>query len=326
MAKRIVTATTEQFNTRATFAIARHTYTYAEVVTVTVEQDGKVGRGEGYGVYYHDETPATLHEDIARAAPLVEDGATRADLLEQLPPGGARCALDAALWDLEAKLSGIPVAQRLAADGRPLPTTMTIGIAEPSVMAEAARVAHSRLLKIKLSGEGDLERIDAIRRAVPDHRLMVDANQSWANLDIERHIADLVRFGVELVEQPVPAGEDALLQGLRRTIPICADESVQDRGTLEAVRGLYDYVNVKLDKTGGLTEALIVNEQALAMGFKLMTGCMLNTSLGIAPAYYAAGQSDFVDLDSPLLLAEDRDAPVQYADGRIVQPSAQLWG
>jgi L-alanine-DL-glutamate epimerase-like enolase superfamily enzyme len=319
-------AAVETFPTRTPFAVARNTVSTAEVIVVTISAGGYIGRGEACGVDYHGETPETMLAELAAATALVEAGAERADLLTEMSTGGARNAIDCALWDLEAKSSGVPVARRLEADGRRLPTTFTIGLGEPGEMAEKARASGFPYLKVKLAGEGDIERMEAIRRAVPGARIIVDANEGWGNLDVEAHIAELSRYRIELIEQPVPAGQDHLLEGVDRRIPLCADESVSDRMDLDAVSGRYDFINIKLDKAGGLTEALALRDEALARGFKLMSGCMLGTSLSIAPAYFSATQSVVVDLDSPLLLARDRDVPVTYEAASLLPPDPKLWG
>lgn len=326
MVSRTMHTAVESFPTRTPFAIARNTVSTTEVVVVTITAGEHVGRGEACGVDYHGETTETMQAQLQAARELIEAGAERADLLAEMPVGGARNAVDCALWDLEAKATGIPVARRLGAERRRLPTTFTIGVGEPSEMAEKARASGYPYLKIKLAGEGDVERLEAIRRAVPEARIIVDANEGWGGLDIEAHIAGLSRYGIELIEQPVPAGQDHLLQGLNRRIPLCADESVSDRSDLDGVAGRYDFINIKLDKTGGLTEALALRDEALARGFKLMSGCMLGTSLSIAPAYFAATQSVIVDLDSPLLLARDREIAVEYEDASLLPPDPRLWG
>jgi L-alanine-DL-glutamate epimerase-like enolase superfamily enzyme len=327
MTSRRLTVTIDQFETAGTFSIAGYSHDAAEVVTVRIEEDGVTGRGEACGVYYHDETPGWMRDAIERVRGDVEAGATRQDLLTILPAGGPRNAIDCALWDLEAKRSGVSVGARLGDDMHPRRVNFTIGINNPAVMAQKARdaAAYPRL-KVKLDGDGDIERVAAVRAARPDADIMVDANMSWAAIDLERHIAELARFGVLLVEQPVPPGQDALLDGVKSPIPLCADESIQDVATLDAVAERYSYINIKLDKAGGLTAALILEKAAIERGLLLMTGCMLGTSLGIAPAYFASRHSRYNDLDSPLLLARDRDMPVRYVDGHILAPDPALWG
>ena len=268
---------------------------------------------------------------VEAAAPLVEDGATRSGLLTAMPPGAARNALDAALWDLEAKLSGVPVWRTIGLPmPRPMLTALTVSLGDPGAMEAAARAAAGReLLKIKLSGEGDgagdLDRVAAVRRGAPDARLIVDANEAWAHLDIERMAAAMARLQVELIEQPVPAGRDNLLDHVHSAVPLCADESLHDRASLDAVVGRYRFINIKLDKAGGLTEALALVHAAKMRGIGVMTGCMLGTSLGIAPAFYVAMQGLYADLDGPLLI-KDRPGGLRFEGSDVWPPERGLWG
>jgi L-Ala-D/L-Glu epimerase len=327
MVRRRIRVMEERFATAGVFAISRGSQTYTDVLTVEIEADGVVGWGEAAGVDNAGETLESMSAQIAAVIEAVQDGARREDLASLLPSGGARNALDAALWDLEAKTSGVSVADRLEARPRPLATAYTISVADPAVMAAAAsRAAAYPLLKLKLCGEGDLDRVRAVRLAAPKARLMVDANESWGGLDLERHIADLAPFGLELIEQPVPQGQDSLLDGVKSPVPLCADESATDAESLDTLVGRYQAINVKLDKTGGLTAALALADVARARGLAIMTGCMLSTSLAIAPAYFVGLKSAFVDLDSPLLLAEDRPTPVTYVDAHLMAPPRELWG
>ncbi len=259
--------------------------------------------------------------------PSPRDSTARA-LSALLPPGAARNALDCALWDLEAKVSG-----RSAAELAGLPplhavaTALTVSLGSPEEMAARARqVAHHPLLKLKLGGEGDSERLAAIREAVPDARLIADANEAWRPRDVEFLLAAAHAAGVELVEQPLPAGEDELLQRIVRAVPVCADESVHDRASLGTIASRYDAVNIKLDKTGGLTEALATAAAARELGLKIMVGCMVATSLAMAPALLVAQGADWVDLDGPLLLARDRIPGLTYRSGEVLPPPRELWG
>lgn len=324
---RTVAARIERFPVRGAFVIARGAKTHVDVVTVAVGDGGVVGRGEATAIYYRGESAASVLAEVEAHAPAVAGGATRADLLTLLPAGAARNALDAALWDLDAKRSGVPVWRTLGLPvPRPLLTAYTISLGEPGAMEAAARaVAGRELLKVKLSGEGDLERVAAVRRGAPDARLIVDANEAWGQVDIGRMAHAMAALRVELIEQPVPAGDDRLLDGVVSAVPLCADESVHDRASLDAVVGRYRFINIKLDKAGGLTEALALAHAAGLRGIGLMTGCMLSTSLGIAPAFFVAMQSRFVDLDGPLLIA-DRPGGMAFAGSDVAPPAPALWG
>lgn len=328
MSKRTVSVSVERFATAGAFVISRGSKTHVDVVTATVSEAGANGRGEATAIYYHGETAESLAEQVRSFASLVEDGASRADLLIAMPAGGARKALDCALWDLEAKLAGRPIWHLLGLPRpKPLLTAYTISLGEPEVMEAAARAASRyELLKLKLSGEGDEDRVAAVHRGAPHARLIVDANEAWGHEDVAAKAAALKAYNVELIEQPVPAGQDHLLDGVRSPIPLCADETIHDRATLGAAIGRYALINIKLDKTGGLTEALALAHAAKARGLDLMTGCMLSTSLGVAPAFYVGMQSQFVDLDGPLLLATDRPHPITFDGSEMSPPSRELWG
>jgi L-alanine-DL-glutamate epimerase-like enolase superfamily enzyme len=259
-------------------------------------------------------------------------GLTRQDLQGALPPGAARNAVDCALWDLEAKRSGRRVYELAGLPApRPLTTAFTISIAAPAAMAKAAGAAAGRaLLKIKLGGSnedgGDAARIAAVRAAAPKATLIVDANEGWTEQNLAANLAACARAGVVLVEQPLPEGRDKALAAIQRPIPVCADESVHDRSSLPALKGKYDAVNIKLDKTGGLTEALAMAADAEREGFAIMAGCMVATSLAMAPAVLLAQSARFVDLDGPLLLAKDRDGGLRYQSSLIYPPEAGFWG
>ena len=258
----------------------------------------------------------------------VARGLDRQALQAAMPAGAARNALDCALLDLEAKTSGQRVWSLL---GRPAPTAYvtayTISLGTPEAMAAAtARAAHRPLLKIKLGGDGDGRRIAAVRKAAPESELIVDANEAWTPHNLERNLAECAEVGVTLVEQPLPAGQDEALARVGRAVAVCADESVHDRKSLDALRDRYDAVNIKLDKTGGLTEAMAMADAAHALGFDIMIGCMVATSLAMAPAMLLAQQARFVDLDGPLLLARDRDGGLRYDGSLVYPPEAALWG
>ena len=327
MAAPRLTARIERFPVRGAFVIARGAKTFVDVVVAEVDAAGVAGRGEGTAIYYRGESANSVLTQVEAAAPLVEAGATRADLLTAMPPGAARNAVDAALWDLAAKASGDPVWRTIGLPPpHPLLTAYTISLGEPGAMEEAARIVAGReLLKIKLSGEGDLDRVAAVRRGAPDARLIVDANEAWGGVDIERMARAMAELRVELIEQPVPAGSDHLLDGVRSPVPLCADESVHDRASLDAVVGRYRFINIKLDKAGGLTEALALVHAAKIRGIGVMTGCMLSTSLGIAPAFFAAMQGLYADLDGPLLI-EDRPGGMRFDGSDVWPPERALWG
>lgn len=324
---RILTARIERFAVRGAFVIARGAKTHVDVVVAEVTDGAETGRGEGTPIYYRGDDVEQALAALEAQRNAVAAGATRADLLTTMAAGAARNALDAALWDLEAKTSGVPVWQALALPRpQPMLTAYTISLGEPGAMETAARAARGReLLKLKLSGEGDVERVAAVRRGAPDARLIVDANEAWGGHDIERlaHALDAQR--VELIEQPVPAGQDHLLDHVRSPVPLCADESCHDRGDLGSLIGRYRFVNIKLDKAGGLTEAWALASAAKQRGLGLMTGCMLSTSLGIAAAFPVAMLSQFADLDGPLLI-EDREGGMRFEGSDVWPPERALWG
>jgi L-alanine-DL-glutamate epimerase-like enolase superfamily enzyme len=286
------------------------------------------GRGECLPYARYGETIAGVGAAIeAMRAPLA-DGLDRAALQRALPAGAARNALDCAFWDFDAKASGKP-AHELAglAPPRALVTAYTISLDTPDAMAAAARRASSRkLLKVKLGGDDDDARIRAVRAAAPDAELIVDANEGWRADNLADHLAACAAAGVTLIEQPLPADDDGALATIARPIPVCADESVHDRASLRALVGRYDAVNIKLDKTGGLTEALAMAREAERVGFSIMVGCMVATSLSMAPAMLVAQRARVVDLDGPLLLARDREHGLRYEDSLVYPPTRELWG
>lgn len=310
------------------FTISRGSVDAVEVVVVGLEEGGRVGRGECRPYPRYGETPAGTVAEIEGVRRLIEGGADRAALGRALTPGAARNALDCALWDLEAKLAGEPV-WRLAGLPEPGPalTAYTISLDAPGRMAEAAVAASARpLLKLKLGGEGDVERVAAVRAAAPDARLICDANEAWTPDMLGRFLPEMARLGVELVEQPLPAGRDAALADVPRAVPVCADESCHDAAGLAALVGRYDYANLKLDKTGGLTEAVRAAVLAEELGLGLMVGCMVATSLSLAPATLLAGLARYADLDGPLLLERDREPGLSYVGSVLHPPPPGLWG
>jgi L-alanine-DL-glutamate epimerase-like enolase superfamily enzyme len=310
------------------FTISRGAKTEAVVIVAEVRQSGVVGRGECVPYPRYGETAEATLAAILTMQDAIGRGLDRTALQAAMPPSAARNALDCALLDLEAKQSGRRVWDWLGRDApRPCVTAYTISLGSPETMATAAaRAAHRPLLKIKLGGDGDEMRIAAVRNAAPDSELIVDANEAWSETNLEQNLAACAKAGVTLVEQPLPAGRDARLAHIKRPIAVCADESVHDRASLGTLRERYDAVNIKLDKTGGLTEALAMADAAAAQGFDIMIGCMVATSLAMAPAMLLAPQARFVDLDGPLLLARDRDGGLRYDGSLVYPPDAALWG
>lgn len=317
----------ERFPIAGTFTISRGSKREAVVVVAQLSDGVHEGRGECVPYARYGETVEAVADLVGSLAAELAQGLDRAALQKRLPAGAARNALDCAFWDLEAKRAGLPAARLAGLDApRPLVTAYTLSLDTPEVMAAAAARSGRPLLKLKLGGPDDLARLAAIRAAAPQARLIVDANEGWAEEDVERNLAACATFGVELVEQPLPAGRDGLLARIDRPVPVCADESAHDCAGLAALKGRYDAVNVKLDKAGGLTEALAMVRQAHEQGFSVMVGCMLATSLAMAPAILAAQSAEVVDLDGPLLLARDRTPGLRYDGSWVHPPDAGLWG
>ncbi len=319
----------DSFPIAGTFTISRGSKTSVEVVVAELTADGVVGRGECVPYARYGESIDSVMAQIREFGAAVEAGQDRAGLNATMPAGAARNALDSAMWDLEAKRSGVPVwrAAGLPAEPVPLVTAYTLSLDTPENMAaSAARNATRPLFKLKLTGEGDLERVAAVREAAPDTRLIVDANEGWSAAMVEPFSEKLAELGVEMIEQPLPAAEDALLADVAHPIPLCADESAHARHGFEDLVGKYEMINIKLDKTGGLTEALALKAMAEAAGMEIMVGCMLATSLGMAPAFMVAQGAKVVDLDGPLLLARDRDPAFEFQGSTMLPPTAALWG
>jgi L-alanine-DL-glutamate epimerase-like enolase superfamily enzyme len=312
----------------STFRIASREMTAAETVWVELTDGTHRGRGEAAGVFYHDETIDSLLDQLATVTQALRQGVTRAELQTLLPPGGARNAVDCALWDLEAKRAGGRAWTLAGLESvKPLLTAYTLSVESPEAMAAAAAAApHYSLLKLKLSGEGDVERVSAVRKARPDVELIVDANQSWTERHLREFAPALARLGVKLIEQPLPAGEDDVLKGFTSPIPLCADESCQTTESLPSLMGKYRYINIKLDKSGGLTESLLLARQAQAAGFKLMVGCMGGSSLAMAPGFVVGQLCTVVDLDGPLLSAIDVPNAIRYDGSLMAAPEIDLWG
>ncbi|MGC1824633.1 MAG: N-acetyl-D-Glu racemase DgcA [Pseudolabrys sp.] len=318
----------ERWPIAGSFAISRGSKTEAVVVVAELSDGQARGRGECVPYARYGESIESVMTQINAMRPQLEAGLDRSALQTAMPPGAARNALDCALWDLEAKRRGRPVHE---VAGLPAPhsltTAYTISLAAPAVMAKAAEAAASReLLKVKLGAEGDVARIAAVRAAAPNAVLIVDANEGWNESNLAANFAACADAGVVLVEQPLPERNDQALAQTQRPIPVCADESVHDRSSLAALAGKYDAVNIKLDKAGGLTEALAVAAEAQRQNFTIMVGCMVATSLAMAPAILLAQQARFVDLDGPLLLSKDRADGLRYVDSLVYPPSPSLWG
>ncbi|WP_309664544.1 N-acetyl-D-Glu racemase DgcA [Tabrizicola sp.] len=320
----MIRTTADTFRLAQAFTISRGSKTEVRALTVRISRDGATGRGECVPYARYGETLDSVRAQIEALPPDI----SRAALQTALAPGAARNAVDCALWDLAAKQAG----QRVwALAGLPPPgpvvTAFTLSLAPPDQM-RAAAVANAQrpVLKIKLGTPDDMPRLEAVHQGAPSARLIIDANEGWTP-EIYRDLAPhLLRLGVALVEQPLPAGEDQMLAEIARPLPVCADESCHDRESLAALKGKYDMVNLKLDKTGGLTEALATRDLARAMGFQVMVGCMVGSSLAMAPAVLLAQGADWTDLDGPLLLAEDRAHPLIYDASGVHPPDANLWG
>jgi L-alanine-DL-glutamate epimerase-like enolase superfamily enzyme len=308
--------------------IFRGAKTEAHVLVVEIEENGVRGRGEAVPYSHFGETMESVRAQIEDARPGLEAGGGRLGLQALLPPGAARNALDCALWDLEAKLAGVR-AWTLAGRDRldPVKTAFTLSLGSAEAMAEAARAnARRPMLKLKIGAADDLDAVAAVRAAAPRSRLIVDANEALSFDDLRRLAGDFARLEVQLVEQPLPAGADDELEGFESPVPLCADESLHTRAELPACARRYAVANVKLDKTGGLTEALALAHEARALGMGVMVGCMVATSLAMAPAMIVAQGADFVDLDGPLLLARDREPGLVVTGSLLEPPPPELWG
>jgi L-alanine-DL-glutamate epimerase-like enolase superfamily enzyme len=318
----------ERWPIAGSFAISRGAKTEAEVVVAELSDGVHSGRGECVPYARYGETIGSVIAAIEPLQSALARGFDRSALQHTVPAGAARSALDCAFWDIEAKRAGRPVfALAGLPQPRPLVTAYTISLDTPEAMADATgRAAGHALLKIKLGRDGDPARIAAVRQAVPNADLIVDANEGWSTINLQPNLDACAEAGVKLIEQPLPADDDGLLATVRRPVPICADESVHDRASLGSLRSKYDAINIKLDKTGGLTEALALAAEAERLGFALMVGCMVSTSLAITPAMLVAQRASVVDLDGALLLARDRPHGLRYEGSRVYPPDAALWG
>jgi L-alanine-DL-glutamate epimerase-like enolase superfamily enzyme len=321
-------ASIEHFPLAHSFAISRGSKSEAVVVIVEITDGTHSGRGECVPYARYGETVETVTAALEPIKAMLAQGLDRAELQTIMPPGAARNAVDCALWDLEAKRSGKPVFELAGLpEPRPLNTAWTISFDTPEAMRGAAQqYADWPLLKIKLGKDGVRDRLAAVRQAAPRAELIVDANEGWSADNLAQNFSACTEFGVTLIEQPLPAVEDSALAAIPHPVPVCADESLHDRATLTALKGKYEAVNIKLDKAGGLTEALQLTETALNMGFSIMAGCMVASSLAIAPALLFAQKARVVDLDGPLWLAKDRDHALRYEKYRIYPPVHDLWG
>ncbi|MER8765071.1 MULTISPECIES: N-acetyl-D-Glu racemase DgcA [unclassified Mesorhizobium] len=325
---RVISVEAERFPIAGTFTISRGSKTEAEVISCAITENGRTGRGECVPYKRYGETMEGVRDAIEAMRSEIAHGISRIALLDAMPAGAARNAIDCALWDLEAKISGTPVAHTIrTVPLRPLETAYTLSLAEPEAMAAQARANAQRpLLKVKIGGDNDIARIRAVTAAAPDSRIILDANEGWNNDNIVANLAFAAEHGIALIEQPLPAGHDSILRHIAHPVPICADESVHEAKDLEALVGLYDAVNIKLDKSGGLTAALVLRDRARELALGVMVGCMVGTSLAMAPAVLLAQDADFVDLDGPLLLARDRVPGLVYQGSLVSPPERALWG
>jgi len=322
-----VTLKTECWPLTEPFSITGYTLSAIDTLYVELEQDGHVGRGEAAGVYYQNETAESMHQQAEAVRSALEQGVDRKSLLQLLPSGGARNAIDAALWDLEAKQSGRSVWDLAGIQPQPTTTLATVGVDRLEKMAQAALALHDyKQLKIKVDGHDPVARIRAVREVRPDAELVLDANQGWTFEQLCAVTPAMQELGVRMIEQPLPRGADAQLEGYRCPITLCADESCLDESELAQAVERYDMINIKLDKVGGLTAGLAMARQVRAMGKQLMVGNMAGTSLAMAPGLVLAQMCDLIDLDGPLGFVKDREHPFQYQNGQISELTPSLWG
>ncbi len=325
---RQVTLRIETWPVRGVFRISRGSQTDIVVVTAEIREGVFIGRGECRPYARYGETPESVIAVIEAIRQDLQEGLERDELGHYLAPGAARNAIDCALWDLAAQRAGQPVWQLAGlSPPQPLITAYTLSVDSPENLAATAKSQMGRhLLKLKLAGQDDLQCIAAVRANAPAARLIIDANEAWSQREYEELTPELVRLGVEMLEQPFPAGSDACLSSLPKLLPVCADESCHDSNSLDRLTGLYDVVNIKLDKTGGLTEAMRMKAAARQRGFEIMVGCMVGTSLAMAPAFFLAQDARYVDLDGPLLLAKDRLSGLHFEGSQLFPPDGAFWG
>lgn len=322
-----VRLSTHSWPIRGHFTISRGSKTQADTVIVELEEQGKIGRGECVPYARYRESIDSVQAEIEAILPRLAEGLTRQQLQQLLPSGAARNAVDCALWDLECKLQNVSIWQKLAVTPAALTTAYTLSLDTPEKMQQAASDnAFRPLLKLKLGGAEDLQRVAAVRQGAPNAKIILDANEAWTVELYNALIPELIKLDVAMIEQPFPADNDEALRSLARPIPICADESCHDRASLPSIIGKYDMINIKTDKTGGLTEALALKEQAEQAGLQIMVGCMLSSSLSMAPAFVVAQGCDVVDLDGPLLLSDDIEHGFEFNNNQMLPCTAQLWG
>ncbi len=326
--QRSLSVAIEHYPIAGSFRISRGAKTEAVVVTCAIREAGMTGRGECVPYGRYDETPHGVRDAIAAIAPKISRGADRLELLDIMPPGAARNAIDCALWDLEIRLAGCRASRFICKTApEPLQTAYTISLDTPKKMAAEAKAASDRpILKVKLGAEDDIARMKAIAQVAPGCLLIADANEGWSAQNVRQNLKAAADYGFELVEQPLPAGNDRALKDIQSDVIICADESAHVASDIEKLDGLYDAVNIKLDKAGGLTAAIAMRDKAKSIGMKTMIGCMVGTSLSMAPAVLLAQGADYVDLDGPLLLAEDRKPCLLYEGSMVHPPDLELWG
>ena len=316
----------ETWKTKVPFHITGRVFDDVDFLYVEIEQHGCVGRGEGAGIYYFGETSESLLSDAEQLREDIQNGLSRTELQHKLGVGGARNALDCALWDLEAKLTGKSIWQLTGLSMNSVYTVNTLGIDSPQSMAAAAKILDTPIIKVKLDAELPLERMHAICLARPDAKFVVDINQGWSFDELLAYAPELTVLGVTMIEQPLPRGEDSELAGYDSPVDLCADESCIASHEVADMPGRYQMINIKLDKTGGLTEALKTAKVARQLGLKLMVGNMLGTSLSMAPSFVIAQLCDFVDIDGPVLLSDDRDHKMNFSGGKVDGFSGRLWG
>ena len=324
---RLMTITPVSSPLKAAFAISRGAKTTAETVVVEIFDGEHKGRGECVPYARYKESRVSVVAQLSGIEKAVQDGLTREDLQRRLPAGAARCAVDCAMWDLEAKQSGKPVWSLAGLpEPKPLPTTMTISLDEAERMAEAAKATGAKILKLKLGGPDDMNRVEAVRRARPDAKLVLDGNEGLDPAEFPALSARAAELGVVLIEQPFAAGHDEALLRRPGHVAVCADESVHTRNDIQALAKKYDAINIKLDKAGGLTHALLMMDEAKRAGLSTMVGCMVAGSLSMAPALLLGQVADLIDLDGPLWLEQDVAHKLRYTDGTVSPPSRELWG
>lgn len=316
----------ESWVTKAPFRITGYTFTEARVLIVTITKNNITGRGEATGVYYRGETGDSMLAQAETVKEALKKGLSREQLQHILPAGGARNAIDCALWDLEAKQKGKSVWELTGIGPKEISTVNTVGIGKPSEMAMTAASLGTSKIKVKLDGENPLECVQAVYAVRPEAEIIVDVNQGWTFDQLVELAPKFKELGVAMIEQPLPRGNDAELEHYQSPIPLCADESCLDTSELEYASHYYQMINIKLDKTGGLTEALKIARQAQTKGLQLMVGNMIGTSLAMAPGFVIAQLCQYVDLDGPLFLKEDRENPMSYSEGNISTPMSALWG